>query len=170
MMQSYRKNDTKQVQNSIQANKRNVTNCGADLNHKSKCKQNSRHIFRVRFLSERAQRFSLVIRKTEAFVPHVWHRLESSIFNRSLGQLILSTTDTMQVGSTALEMFHWWFVDLILYISIFFYIYLYVYLYFYIDLMWYYSLKMIQCFISAILFNEENISKCLRSPILKRAK
>ncbi len=48
------------------------------------------------------------IRKTEAFVRMfdiVLKVLWVRIFNRSLGQLILSTTDTMQVGSTALECF-----------------------------------------------------------------
>lgn len=46
----------------------------------------------------------------------------SSYFNRSFGQLIRSTTDTMQLGSTALECFTG---DLILYIYLFIFVYIF---------------------------------------------
>lgn len=83
---------------------------------------------------------------------------------------LLPMTHTMHVGSTAFETFHWWFLGLIF---IYIYIDLYIYLYFYIDLMWYYSLKMIQCFVFFFIlaiFNEENSFKCLLSHTSKKNK
>lgn len=77
--------------------------------------------------------------------------------------------------STASETFHWWLLDLI-----FIYIYLYLFIYIYIicififlhilDVILLTQDDTMLCFILAILFHEENISKCLLSHTSRKSK